>query len=163
MTGLNIADILSDDKERSQDLLPDFVQMTISNTNFWLCRFVAEARHVDGQSYPPNMLYQICCTLLRALKENDQADVNTFSDPKFSGFKCTIDVKMKELQASGKYMPKKAQPITIEHKDILWEKGLLGDHSPQALSDTLVFYISMCFAMRSGEEHPRLATSHSTQ
>jgi len=63
---------------------------------------------------------------------------------------------MKELQASGKYMPKKAQPITIEHKDILWEKGLLGDHSPQALSDTLVFYISMCFAMRSGEEHPRL-------
>ena len=51
---------LRDDEERSQDLLPDFVRMTVSNMNFWLCRFVAEARHVDGQPYPPNMLYQIC-------------------------------------------------------------------------------------------------------
>ena len=99
------------------------------------------------------MLYQICCALLRALRENDRADVNVFSDSKFSAFKCTLDAKMKELQGSGKYMPKKAQPITIEHKDILWEKGLLGDHSLQALIDTLVFYVGMCFALRSGEEH----------
>ena len=108
---------------------------------------------MDGQPYPPNTLYQICCALLQALRENDRADVNVFSDPKFSAFKCTLDAKMKELQASGKYMPKKAQPITIEHEDILWEKGLLGDHSPQTLIDTLVFYIGMCFALKSGEEH----------
>ena len=146
-------DNLRDDEERSQDLLPDFVRMTVSNMNFWLCKFVAEARHVDGQPYPPNMLYQICCALLRALRENDRADVNFFNDPKFSAFKCTLDAKMKELQASGKYMPKKAQPITIEHKDILWEKGLLGDHLPQALIDTLVFYVGMCFVLRNGEEH----------
>ena len=124
--------------------------------NFWLCRFVAEARRVDGQPYPPDTLYQICCALLRGLRENDRADVNFFSDPKFSAYKCTLDAKMKELQASGKYMPKKAQPFTIEHEDILWEKGLLGDHLPQALIDTLVFYIGMCFALRSGEEHRRL-------
>ena len=60
---------------------------------------------------------------------------------------------MKELQASGKHMPKKAQTITIAHKDILWEKQLLVDHSPQALIDTVVFYIGMCFALRSWEEH----------
>ena len=42
-------------------------------------------------------------------------------------------------------LPKKAQPITIGHEDILWEKGLPGDHSPQALNDTVVFYIGMCF------------------
>ena len=85
--------------------------MTASDMNFWLCRFVAEARHVDGQPYPPNTLYQICCALLRALRENDWADVNFFSD-----------AKMKELQASGKYMPKKAQPITKEHMKIFCRK-----------------------------------------
>ena len=138
MVGLNIAEAnLRDDEERSQDLLPDFVWMTVSNMNFWFCRFVAEAKCVDGQPYPPNMLYQICCALLQALREKDRADVNFFSDPKFSAFKYTVDAKMKELQASGKYMLKKEQPITIEHEDILWEMGLLGDHSLQALIDTL--------------------------
>ena len=55
---------LQDDEERRQNLLTDFVRTTISNMNFWLCRFVAEARRVDGQPYPPNTLYQICCVLI---------------------------------------------------------------------------------------------------
>ena len=72
------------------------------------------------------------------MRENDQADVNFISDLKFSAFKCTLDTKMKELQASGNYMPKKCQS-TKEHEDILWENGLLGNHSLQALIDTVVF------------------------
>ena len=128
MTGAeHCRDNLRDDEERSQDLLPDFMRMTVSHMNFWLCRFIAEARCVDGQPYPPNTLYQICCALLRALRENDWADVNFFSDPKFSAFKCTLDAKVKELQASGKYKPKKAQPITIQHEDIIFVgKGTTG-------------------------------------
>ena len=39
------------------------------------------------------------------------------------------------------------------------EKGLLGDGSPQALLDTMVFLCGIHFALRSGEEHHSLQLS----
>ena len=55
--------------EHRRNNLTDFVQMTVSSMNFWLCRLVDEARCVDGQPYSPNTLYQICCALRRAQRE----------------------------------------------------------------------------------------------
>jgi hypothetical protein len=45
--------------------------------NYWLCYFVAEARREDGAPYPPNTLYNICCGLMRYLREEcDRNDCN---------------------------------------------------------------------------------------
>ena len=49
--------------------------------------------------------------------------------------------------------PKKAEPIAEAEDDILWDKGLLGTHSPQVLIDTMVFMTGLYFALRSGDEH----------
>ena len=68
-----------------------------------------------------------------------------------------IDGELKRLNATGNYIEKKkANVITTEMEERLWEQGLLGDDSPQVLSKTLVFMNGLCFALRSGEEHRRL-------
>ena len=47
---------------------------------------------------------------------------------------------MKRLQASGLgTQQRKAEVISYESEDIMWEKGILGDGNPQALLDTMLF------------------------
>ena len=67
---------------------------------------------------------------------------------------------MKRLQAMGIGNKKKqAEILTVEHEEILWSKGLLGDHTPQSLLDTIVYCNGLFFALRSGREHRQLRSS----
>ena len=41
----------------------------------------------------------------------------------------------------------------------MWQKGLLGDHNPQVLLDTIIFMNGLNFALHSGKEHQHLRFS----
>ena len=130
--------------------------MDIDAIDFWLQRFVLEVQKRNGDHYCPDSLYQICCGLQRALRNVDH-DVNFFEQFRFVNFHSVLDGELKRLNATGNYIhKKKASIITVEMEDVLWEKGLLGDHSPQVLLNTMVYMIRLFFALRSGEEHRRL-------
>ena len=64
---------------------------------------------------------------------------------------------MKRLNAARNYIEKRqAQVITASDEDYRWNLGLLGEHSPQVLFDTIVYMVGLYFALRSGNEHRRL-------
>jgi hypothetical protein len=139
------------------ELCSDFATMSVPAMNHWLGKFVLEVRTKSGKEYCPDSLYQLCCGLLRSLREANRAEVNLLEDPEFAAFRGVLDGQMKRQNATGKYIQKKkASVITIEMEESLWEKGLLGNHSPRTLLDTLVYLIGLNFALRSGEEHRRL-------
>ena len=67
---------------------------------------------------------------------------------------------MKHLQAAGKGTKKKqAEPLTIQEEEILWQKGLLDDHTPQVLLDTIICMNGLNFALHSGKERHQLRFS----
>lgn len=64
---------------------------------------------------------------------------------------------MKRLQsASIGSIKKQAEPLTMEEEEQLWEKKILGDHSPKALSNTMMFINGIYFPLQSWVEHHQL-------
>ena len=94
---------------------------------------------------------------MRHLRETGRHDLDIFKDPSFAEFRATLDSEMKKVQSLGiGSKKKKAEPLTIEEEELLWQTGQLGDHSPQALIDTMLFMNGVYFALRSGDEHRNL-------
>jgi hypothetical protein len=127
--------------------------------NRWLCRFVLEVRRKDGNEYPPNTLHQLCCGILRYVREIDP-ELDIYKQPSFSGFQKTLDSEMKRLRACGKGSTiKRAEPITLDEENSLWDQNILDEHSPKALIDTMVYMCGLYFALRSESEHRQLKNS----
>ena len=91
------------------------------------------------------------------MRNANHGDINLFEDSNFTEFHGVLDSKLKQLNRTGEYLEKKrAGVITVEMEEKLWENGVVGDHSPQVLVDTVLYLIGLNFALRSGEEHCHL-------
>jgi len=123
----------------------------------YMSGFIFELRNKDGKEFPPNSLHHIVCGIQRNLGHNFKSTIDVFKDPAFLEFRICLDAEMKRLQQEGLgSRTRKAEPLTIEDEELLWSKGLLGKHSPQALLDTIIFMNGLYFALRSGKEHRQL-------
>ena len=64
---------------------------------------------------------------------------------------------MKRLQSKGiGTIQRKADPLTFEEEEILWQKGLLGDSTSQSLLDTMLFMNELYFVLCGAKEHRNL-------
>ncbi len=122
----------------------------------WLTRFILEVRKINGSEYPPNTLYHIVNGIMRHVRISNPG-TDFYKDAEYSGFIASLNAEMKRLQSKGMgSTQKQAEPLSTQEEEQLWENQLLGDHSPQALLNTMVFMIGLYFALRSGDEHRNL-------
>ncbi len=64
---------------------------------------------------------------------------------------------MKRLQAAGiGSAQRKAEPISFDEEELLWQKGILGAGSPQSLVNTMFYMNGLYFALRGGNKHRNL-------
>lgn len=94
---------------------------------------------------------------MRCVHSNSTADIDFFKDREFVGFRQSLDAEMKRLQSKGIGSEhKQAEPFTIEEEEMLWQNKILGDHTPEALLNTIIYMNGVYFALRSGDEHRQL-------
>jgi len=134
--------------ETTADTIKPIAELNRTELQHWLTRFTLEVRKKDGGEFPPSSLHHICCGLMRYLRLNGQPSIDFFSDSDFVDFKASLDAEMKRLQSEGIGSSKRqAEVLTQEEEELLWQKGLLGDATPQTLLDTMVFYNGLYFAL----------------
>ena len=139
------------------EIIPSLRNITVEELQYWLCAFILEVRKKDGNMFVPNTLHHICCGIMRYLRINGMPTIDIFKDPGFSQFRMVLDAEMKRLQSAGiGAVHRKAEPITFEEEEILWQKGVLGDHNPESLVNTMVYMNGLYFALRGGSEHRSL-------
>ena len=107
------------EERKSYALEENFEKMAVESITFWLPKFVIEVRRADGNHYPPNSIYSLCCALQRSLKAKDAVDFNIFSDVRFNRFRQVLDSEMKRLKATGKFEWKSADVIINKMDDRL--------------------------------------------
>ena len=126
----------------------------------WLPKFLHEIRKRDGSLYPNNSIYSIIAGLqyhINNMNHNSQQKINFFSDFKFRKITESLDSAMKLSSKEVGVHTKRANIISFEEENILWEKGQLGSESPKQLIKTLFFYNGLHFAVRGGDEHRSLS------
>ena len=126
-----------------------------------MCKFIIEVRQRNGSPYSPKTLWQLATNLQSyALKENpNSCRFMDSKNPVFKLFHNVLNNTSRKLLSEGIGATKnQAQVVTPNEESMLWKKGTIGTHSPNALLNA-VFYCGMYFCLRGGVEHRELKMS----
>ena len=126
--------------------------MTNEDLVFALPRFIMEVHKKSGENYLAETLYDIIIYLKLFLAMKGR-NVKILDEHHFYVIRNTLDNRMKELTRLGCIKPhKKARIITIEEENLLWQMGILGNHNPKVLIESL-FVFGIHFVLHAGMEH----------
>ena len=123
--------------------LDDLKSITKPNLEQALCMFIAEVTKVSGEVYPGTTLYQLSVSIQRFLNERGLAS-KLVDGPDFKQFHTVLDNVMKErAKANIGMVKRKAELIPMSFENKLWERGVLGEDTPERLRNTVLFLLGI--------------------
>ena len=142
-------------------------QEDLVRLDYWLSRFVYEARRQDGKLYPGSTLKNISAGIQRILTEklDSTTAVNLFKkdDVTFRTFRQALEKRTKELigEEVGVQVRHK-DPVTVDDERILWDTGTFNTNTAEGMSYCASFYNSKVFGLGAMDEHVNLQADQFT-
>ncbi|XP_043912779.1 zinc finger MYM-type protein 3 isoform X2 [Protopterus annectens] len=133
----------------------DILSCTAAELNYGLAQFVKEITRPNGERYEPDSIYYLCLGIQQYLLENNRM-VNIFTDLYYLTFVQELNKVLSGWQPSVLQNGMIFSRVEEEH---LWECKQLGVYSPFVLLNTLMFFNTKYFGIRSIEEHMQLSFS----
>ena len=116
----------------------------------YLCKFAISVRQKNGNEYEPSYLRGMFGSFERYLRRHHYS-VSLIKGHEFSRSKEVLKCKQKNLKKQGKgNLPNRADAVSDEEINILFEKGCLGTSSPNALLNTMWYLNTLHFGIRGG-------------
>ncbi|XP_053563039.1 zinc finger MYM-type protein 4 isoform X2 [Bombina bombina] len=140
---------------RPVKLKEDLLSCTFGELSYGLCQFIQDVRRPNGEKYSADSILYLCLGVQQYLFENGRID-NIFTEP-YSRFMIELTKLLKNWHPtilSNCYMFSR---IEEEH---LWECKQLGAYSPIILLNTLLFFTTKYFQLKSVSEHQQLSFAY---
>ena len=135
----------------------DIEEMNSSDLNHTLKYFIADVRKKDGSKFPPRTLKEITAMIQHFCNYKLNRNWSFFNDAEFRDFIKVLDAEMKLSAKEGNVRPaKRAEVISFESEEELWNVGSLGSSNPRQLINTLIYLLGTHCAMRAASEHRNL-------
>uniref|UniRef100_A0A8C3W4G2 Zinc finger MYM-type containing 2 n=1 Tax=Catagonus wagneri TaxID=51154 RepID=A0A8C3W4G2_9CETA len=138
---------------KSVKLKEDLLCHSSAELNCGLAHFVREVRRPNGESYAPDSVYYLCLGIQEYLCGSNRKD-NIFIDPGYQTFEQELNKILRSWQPS--ILPDGSIFSRVE-EDYLWRIKQLGSHSPVALLNTLFYFNTKYFGLKTVEQHLRLS------
>lgn len=123
--------------------------------------FISQVRKHNKDRYPGQTLYEMVTSIQKYFEVFGGKMFRLIEKSMFPKLYYTLDVEMKASSAQGiGTTVKKAEPISPESEEVLWNKNILGDQTPKSLLRAAFYLIGVNFGLRGGKEHRDLRASN---
>ncbi|XP_078078214.1 zinc finger MYM-type protein 2 isoform X2 [Mustelus asterias] len=131
----------------------ELLSYTAAELDCGLAEFVKEVRRPNGERYAPDSLYYLCLGIQQYLYENNRND-DIFNDPCYHTFNEAFNTILRSWRPS--ILPNGSIFSRVE-EDYLWKSKQLGPQSSFVLLNTLLYFNTKYFGLRTIEQHLRLS------
>lgn len=141
-------------RDRNEHRMPEEIEPV--ELDVYLGNFVKKVQKLDGNDYEPDSVTSIYGSIDRYLREKHYS-TSIQESGIFKNSREMLEAKRKMLKASGLgNKPNKAIALSKDELEQLWERGGFGTSTPEQLTATIWYVLSLHFGFRACHESRQL-------